>query len=124
MTLDCHPRLILQSAGTYFKGLFYIQIADTQNCMRLQIKPHRKDWSKPVFFFWPLFVRFNGRMEIKSTLTNRSGQRLKVIYREDNPLQNLEGKVLSTVHAFCFCDGKLVIVYSPEKKYWTPPGGA
>ena len=27
------------------------------------------------------------------------------------------------VHAYCFCDGKLVIVYSDEKGYWTPPGG-
>lgn len=65
-------------------------------------------------------------MEIKSTITNRAGQSLEVIYREDNPLKNLDGIILQAVHAFCFCDGKLVIVYShsPEKGYWTPPGGA
>lgn len=62
-------------------------------------------------------------MEIKSSLTNRSGQKLNLIYREDDPLKDLEGKILQGVHAFCFCDGKLVVVYAAEKGYWTPPGG-
>lgn len=62
-------------------------------------------------------------MEIKSTLTNRSGQILDLVYREDDPLKNLEGKVLQGVHAFCFFKGKLVVVYAAEKGYWTPPGG-
>lgn len=61
--------------------------------------------------------------EIKSTLVNRSGQILDVIYREADPLIELEDKILQAVHAFCFCDGKLVIVYSKEKGYWAPPGG-
>ena len=61
--------------------------------------------------------------EIKSTLTNRSGQVLDVIYHEDDPLKNLDGKVLQGVHAYCFCNDKLVIVYAEAKKYWTPPGG-
>ncbi len=65
----------------------------------------------------------NYDMEIKSTLTNRLGQVLKVIYRESDPLEGLEGKVLKGVHAFCFCEGKFVVVYAPSKKYWTPPGG-
>lgn len=62
-------------------------------------------------------------MEIKSTLTNRSGQVLKVIYKEDNPLNDLKGKILQGVHAYCFCNGNLVIVYAESKGYWTPPGG-
>ncbi len=62
-------------------------------------------------------------MEIKSTLTNRSGQVLDVVYRETDPLANLENKILQGVHAFCFCHGKLVVVYAKEKGYWTPPGG-
>lgn len=62
-------------------------------------------------------------MEIKSTLTNRSGQILKLVYREDNPLNDLEGKVLQGVHAYCFYNGKLVLVYAENKGYWTPPGG-
>ncbi|MFA6405446.1 MAG: NUDIX hydrolase [Candidatus Paceibacterota bacterium] len=64
-------------------------------------------------------------MEIKSQLTNRSGQKLDIIYYEGvDPNKNLEGKILSGVHGFCFYNGKLVIVYAENKKYWTPPGGA
>jgi len=62
-------------------------------------------------------------MRITSTLKNRSGQVLKVIYTEDDPLANLSDKVLQAVHAFCFCGDKMVVVYSNEKGYWAPPGG-
>jgi|SRR3989344_7817437 len=62
-------------------------------------------------------------MEIKSTLTNRAGQVIKIIYKESNPLNDLEGKILQGVHAYCFCNGKLVVVYADSKGYWTPPGG-
>lgn len=62
-------------------------------------------------------------MEIKSSLINRSGQKLDLIYREDDPLIDLEGKILQAVHAFCFCGDKLVVVYAAEKGYWAPPGG-
>ena len=62
-------------------------------------------------------------MKIESTLTNRSGQKLKVIYIESDPLESLEGKILQSVHAFCFYGDKLVIVYSEDKGYWAPPGG-
>ena len=61
--------------------------------------------------------------EIKSTLKNRSGQILNVVYREGNPLEDLDGKILQGVHAYCFFGDKLVVVYSEAKKYWTPPGG-
>jgi ADP-ribose pyrophosphatase YjhB (NUDIX family) len=62
-------------------------------------------------------------MKIKSTLTNRSGQVLDVVYREADPLKDLENKKLSGVHAYCFYNDKFVIVYSVSKGYWTPPGG-
>ena len=62
-------------------------------------------------------------MEIKSSLINRSGQKLDLIYREDDPLKDLEGKILQAVHAFCICDSKLVVVCAAEKGYWAPPGG-
>ncbi len=62
-------------------------------------------------------------MEIESTLTNRFHQTLKVIYREDDPLADLNGKILLGVHAYCFYKDQLVIVYAEEKGYWTPPGG-
>ena len=62
-------------------------------------------------------------MEIKSSLINRSCQIINLIYCEDGPLIDLEGKILQAVHAFCFYDGKLVVVYAAEKGYWAPPGG-
>tara|TARA_B100001741_G_C16533229_1_gene590546 strand:- start:1021 stop:1518 length:498 start_codon:yes stop_codon:yes gene_type:complete len=62
-------------------------------------------------------------MEIKSTLTNRSGDILDVIYRETDPLKDLEGKVLHGVHGYCFYKDKLILVYTENKKYWTPSGG-
>jgi len=62
-------------------------------------------------------------MEIKSTLTNRSGQILDIVYRESDPLLDLEDKILEAVHAYCFCGDNLVVVHSEEKGYWTLPGG-
>ena len=38
-------------------------------------------------------------------------------------MKDLDNKVLKTVHAFCFYNDKLVVVYAESKKYWTPPGG-
>ena len=63
-------------------------------------------------------------MEIESTLKNHTGQTLKVIYREKDPLVDLKGKDLQGVHAYCFVDDKIVVVYSRKKGYWTPPGGS
>lgn len=62
-------------------------------------------------------------MRIQSTLTNQSGQTLDVFYHEGNPLENLGGKILQAVGAFSFHNGKLVLVYNPKRKSWTPPGG-
>ena len=62
-------------------------------------------------------------MEIKSTLTNRDGEVFDVVYREDDPLKGLEGKVLQGVHGYCFYGDKMVLVYAEAKGYWTPPGG-
>ena len=44
-------------------------------------------------------------------------------YEDIDSLEELGGKKLHAVHAFCFCDGKLVLVFDPEKNRWTPPGG-
>jgi ADP-ribose pyrophosphatase YjhB (NUDIX family) len=63
-------------------------------------------------------------MQIKSTLTNKSGQVLTTEYNEGvDPMQNLDGKILQGVHAYCFYKDKLVIVYTGKKGKWTPPGG-
>lgn len=62
-------------------------------------------------------------MEIKSTLTNRSGQVLPVQYRDIDDESDLKGQKINSVHAYCFYGDKLVMVYSDKKGYWTPPGG-
>ena len=53
---------------------------------------------------------------------NRSGQKLDIIYREGDPLDDLDGKILQGVHAFCFYGDKLVLVRH-AKSGWMPPGG-
>ena len=63
-------------------------------------------------------------MKIKSSLISGSGQKVDIVYYEDeNPNENLENKILQGVHGICFCGDKLVIVYSDIKGYWTLPGG-
>lgn len=62
-------------------------------------------------------------MEIKSTLTNRSGQVLDVVYRDIESENDLDNKKISGVHAYCFYKDKLVVVYAENKGYWTPAGG-
>ena len=62
-------------------------------------------------------------MEIKSKLQKRTGQVFDVVYREGDYLDNLEGKSLQAVHAYCFYKEKMIVVYADNKGYWTPPGG-
>lgn len=62
-------------------------------------------------------------MQIKSTLTNQSGQVLDVIYNDVDSETELGDKKINAVHAYCFCGDKLVVVYAENKGYWTPPGG-
>ena len=51
------------------------------------------------------------------------GQVLDCIYYEVvDPMQDLEGKIPHGVHGFCFYKGKMVVVYSEKKKYWSQPG--
>jgi ADP-ribose pyrophosphatase YjhB (NUDIX family) len=63
-------------------------------------------------------------MEIESSLINHNGSLLKVLYRDIDSATELEGRTVSGVHAYCFTQDKLVIVYSPQKGRWTPAGGA
>lgn len=63
-------------------------------------------------------------MEIKSTLTNRSGQVLNVVYKDVDSELDFKDINISGVHAYCFYGDKLVVVYSDKKAYWTPPGGS
>jgi len=61
-------------------------------------------------------------MEIKTRIKIRSGE-FDAVYRDLDPLKDLGDTSLQGVHAFCFCGDKLVLVYAPEKKYWSVPGG-
>ena len=47
-----------------------------------------------------------------------------IIYHDIKSLVELGDKKVDSVSAFCFCGGKLVVVFSEKKGYWTPPGGA
>jgi 8-oxo-dGTP diphosphatase len=49
---------------------------------------------------------------------------LYVTYNDINDESELGNKKINCVHAYCFCQDKLVIVYNEQKKYWSPPGGA
>lgn len=46
-----------------------------------------------------------------------------VVYRDLDSFEELGDRMAHGVHAFCFVDDQLVIVYSEGKGYWTPPGG-
>ncbi len=61
-------------------------------------------------------------MEIKSTyeLPNKS---YDIIYRDIDKASELGDRKVSGVHAYCFYNNQLVIVYAKKKDTWTPPGG-
>lgn len=62
-------------------------------------------------------------MQIKSTITNRSGQVFDVAYEDLESVSDLGDRKIRGVHAYCFYQDKLVVVYADNKGYWTPPGG-
>jgi 8-oxo-dGTP diphosphatase len=64
-----------------------------------------------------------------SNFTNKQGEIFSLNYYETDPDQDMEGKVLQGVHAFCIIrsdntktNGKMVLVLHP-KSGWMPPGG-
>ena len=63
-------------------------------------------------------------MQIKSTLTNRSGQVLDVVYNDIESELDFKDKNIHSAKAYCFYKDKLVVVYETQKGYWDPPGGA
>ncbi len=62
-------------------------------------------------------------MKIKSTLINRAGESLDYFFEKIKDESELRERKVDAVHAFCFCDGKLVIVYDRDRKKWGPVGG-
>ncbi len=61
-------------------------------------------------------------MEIISTIKRIDGN-FTVTYRDFDTIEELGDRKVSGVHAYCFYDNKLVIVYAKKKDMWTPPGG-
>ncbi|HWU24314.1 MAG TPA: NUDIX hydrolase, partial [Candidatus Paceibacterota bacterium] len=61
--------------------------------------------------------------EIHSTITGVSGVTLPVIYRDIDTEDELGERHITGVHAYCFYQDKLLVVFSEEKGYWTPAGG-
>lgn len=49
---------------------------------------------------------------------------LPYTYRDLDTVEEIADKKIDGVHAYCFCKGKLVLVYADKKGYWTPAGGA
>ncbi len=81
--------------------------------------------------FLPKVIRVENWQELvkkllpfKSQLKNRSGQMLDYTYSGSNDFSELKDIKVQGVHAFCFYKGKMVVVWSDKKNYWTPPGGA
>ncbi len=66
---------------------------------------------------------YHSLMEIKSVIKRPDGNVVTVVYRDFDSIEELEDRKVSAVHAFCFCKGKLVIVYAANRDSWTPPGG-
>ena len=63
-------------------------------------------------------------MEIRSKIKDREGRVFDVVFKEKDPMIGLQGVRLEVVQAFCFCEGKLVLVYAKEKDRRSPPGGS
>lgn len=62
-------------------------------------------------------------MNIQSSFVNRSGQTLTVEYYDCDSVSDIQEEV-DHVHAYCFYNNQLVVVYAQDKNYWTFPGGS
>ena len=63
-------------------------------------------------------------MEIKSTLKARSGAIYDVEYYDVDSYDEIRDKGVIHIGAFCFYEGKLLIVHDKDRKTWTPIGGS
>jgi len=63
-------------------------------------------------------------MKINTTFTSKLDcAEIQATYYDQEDLKELTGKKIHSVHAFCFYQNKLVIVYCENKGYWHPIGG-
>ncbi len=63
------------------------------------------------------------KREIKSMMKTRQMGTIPYTYRDLDDLDEISNKKVHGVHAYCFCDCKLVLVYAEKKGTWTPAGG-
>ncbi len=63
-------------------------------------------------------------MYIESTIKTRALGVIPVVYEDIDTVQDLGVRIIKHVHAYCFYQGKILIVWSPNKNYWALPGGA
>lgn len=63
-------------------------------------------------------------MYIESTIKTRVLGVIPVVYEDVDTVQDLGVRVIRHVHAYCFYQDKIVIVWAEDKQYWTLPGGA
>lgn len=63
-------------------------------------------------------------MRIESNIATKTlGTNVLVIYEDVTSAEGLDGRKIQAVHAYCFYEDKLVIVWEESKQYWTLPGG-
>lgn len=62
-------------------------------------------------------------MYIESTIKTKALGVIPVVYEDVDTIQDLGVRTIRHVHAYCFYQSKIVIVWSPSKKHWTLPGG-
>ena len=61
------------------------------------------------------------KREIRSIMKNqKAGFVIPYVYRDLDYIDEIKDKKVSSVHAYCFCDDKLVLVYADKKGTWTP----
>lgn len=63
------------------------------------------------------------KKEIKSMMKTRQMGTIPYTYWDLDSMDEIKGEKIDGVHAYCFCDGNLVLVYAEKKGYWTPAGG-
>ncbi|MFA6797547.1 MAG: NUDIX domain-containing protein, partial [Candidatus Paceibacterota bacterium] len=64
------------------------------------------------------------KKEIKSIMRTKLLGDVPYVYRDLDSTDEIKDKKVKGVHAYCFCDNKLVIVYAEAKGTWTPAGGS
>lgn len=63
------------------------------------------------------------KKEVHATMKTCQSGDIPYVYRDLDSIDEAKDKKISGVHAYCFCNGKLVIVYAEHKGHWAPAGG-